>query len=292
VYLPDFDYYAPDSVEEVSTILTEYEDAMILSGGSDVLIKMKNHVLAPKVLVSLRNVAEKNPSMKSVEYVNGKGLVIGGACTHNSLVFSEVLHQKYRSVSNAAQRIANNQVRHTGTVAGNIINAVPSADIPPILIVLGATATFVSAKGSRTLPLEEVFLGPGETVIQRGEVLTELVIPDQAMTGSTYFKYALRKAGALATVGVAVAVQMDGAVVKDIRVAFSAVAPTPMRAPKVEAFMKGKEATDENLEAAAAIAFDECKPITDFRASEEYRRDLVGIFTKRAIRKAIAEGHN
>jgi carbon-monoxide dehydrogenase medium subunit len=112
------------------------------------------------------------------------------------------------------------------------------------------------------------------------------------MTGSTYFKYALRKAGALATVGVAVALQMEGKVIKDIRVAFGAVAPVPMRAPKVEAFLKGKEATEENLEAAALIAHDECKPISDFRASEAYRRDLVGTFTKRAVRKAMAEGHN
>ena len=292
MYLPDFDYYAPESVEEVSKILTEHEDAMILSGGTDVLIKMKNGVLAPKVLVSLKKVIENVPAMNSVAYVDGKGVVVGGACTHNGLVFSAVMNQRFNSVSNAAQTIAANQVRHAGTVAGNIANAVPSADLPPIFIVLGATATFVSAKGTRTLPLEEVFLGPGKTVIERGEVLTEVVIPDQAMTGSTYFKYALRKAGALATVGVAAALEMDGKVIKDIRVAFGAVAPIPMRAPKVEAFMKGKEATEENLEAVAAIAYDECSPITDFRASEEYRRDMVGIFTKRAIVKAIAEGHN
>jgi carbon-monoxide dehydrogenase medium subunit len=112
------------------------------------------------------------------------------------------------------------------------------------------------------------------------------------MTGSTYFKYALRKSGALATVGVAAAVEMDGKVIKDIRVAFGAVAPTPMRAKKVEAFLKGKEATEEVLAEAAAIARNECKPITDHRASEEYRRDLVGTFTKRAVLKAAAEGHN
>ncbi|MCL1848485.1 MAG: xanthine dehydrogenase family protein subunit M [Clostridiales bacterium] len=292
MYLPDFDYYAPDSIAEVSQILTEYEDAMILSGGTDVLTKMKNGVLAPKVLVSLKKVIDQSPSFSGVEYVDGKGVVIGGACTHNGLVFSAVMNQRYNSVSNAAQTVAANQVRHAGTVAGNIINAVPSADLPPILIALQATVTFVSAKGSRSLPLEEVFLSPGKTVIERGEVLTEVVIPDQSMTGSTYFKYALRKAGALATIGVAAALEMDGKVIKDIRVAFGAVAPVPMRAPKVEAFMKGKEATEENLEAVAAIAYDECKPITDFRASEEYRRDLVGIFTKRAILKAIAEGHN
>ena len=292
VYLPDFDYYAPDSLEAASQLLMEHEDAMILSGGTDILAKMKNGVIEPKVLVSLKNVVANVPAMKTIAYVKGKGVVIGGACTHNELVFSEVLNEKYNSVSNAAQSVAANQVRHAGTVAGNIVNAVPSADLPPILIALHATATLVSAKGARTLPLEEVFTGPGRTVLERGEILTEVVIPDQAMTGSTYFKYALRKAGALATVGVAAALQMDGKAIKAVRVAFGAVAPVPMRAPKVEAFLACKEPTDENLDAAAAIAHDECRPISDFRASEEYRRDLVGIFTKRAVRKAAEEGHN
>ena len=288
MYLPDFDYYTPDSVEAASKLLIEDEGAMILSGGTDILTKMKNGVIAPKALISLRNV----PGLKKIEYVKGRGVVIGGASTHNDLIFSEVLNRRYNSVSRTAQTMAANQVRHAGTVAGNIITAVPSADLPPILIALGATVTLVCVHGTRSLPLEEVFLGPGRTVLKRDEVMTEIVIPDQAMTGSAYFKYALRKAGALATVGVAAAVQMEGAVIKDIRVAFGAVAPVPMRAPKVEAFLKGKEAAEETLAEAAAIAHDECKPITDHRASEEYRRDLVGTFTKRAIRKAIADGHN
>jgi carbon-monoxide dehydrogenase medium subunit len=287
LYLPDFDYYAPGSVEEVGALLTEHEGAIILSGGTDILTKMKGGAIAPKTLVSLKNV----PNLKKIEYVKGRGVVIGGASTHNDLVFSEVLNRAYNSVSNAAQTMAANQVRHAGTVAGNIVSAVPSADLPPILIALSATVTLVSAKGTRSLPLEDVFVGPSRTVLERDEVLTEVVIPDQAMTGSAYFKYALRKAGALATVGVAAALQMDGAVIKDIRVAFGAVAPVPMRAPKVEAFLKGKDATEDVLAEAAAIAHDECRPITDHRASEEYRRDLVGTFTKRAVRKAIADGH-
>ncbi|MCL2166391.1 MAG: xanthine dehydrogenase family protein subunit M [Clostridiales bacterium] len=291
MYLPDFDYYAPESIGEVCRMLTEYEDSMILSGGTDVLPKMKNAVLAPKTLISLKRVILNEPGMKSISYEEGRGMVIGGACTHNELVFSEVLQSKYASVSHAAQSIAANQVRHAGTIAGNIVNAVPSADLPPILIALNASATLVGIKGARSLSVEELFIGPGKTVLERGEVLTEVVIPDQAMTGSAYFKYGLRKAGALATVGVATALQMEGKRILDIRIAFSAVAPVPMRAPQTEAFLKGKEATEENLEAAAAIAHDECKPITDFRASEEYRRDLVGVYSKRAIRKAIADGH-
>lgn len=288
MYLPDYDYYTPDSVEAVSKMMADYQGAMILSGGTDLIIKMKMGVLAPKALISLKKV----PGLKKIEYVAGKGIVIGAAVTHNDIVASEVLQKKFKSVSNAAKTMAANQVRNAGTVGGNIVSAVPSADLPPILIALNATVTLVSAKGSRTLPIEEVFVGPGKTIVEKDEVLTEVVIPDQDMTGSSYFKYGLRKAGALATIGVAVAVKMKGNVVEDIRVAFGAVAPVPMRAKKVEEFLKGKELTEENLAAAADIASQECKPISDHRASEEYRRAMVGVYTKRAIKKTVAEGHN
>ena len=289
MYLPDFDYYTPESVEAVSNMLLEKEGSKILSGGTDLIPMVKNGVIQPATLISLKKV----PGLKKIENVSGRGVVIGAASTHNDLVFSEVLNKKYNSVSNAAQQMAANQVRHGGTIGGNIATATPSADLPPILIALGAKATLVSAKGKRELAVEDIFTGPRTTVIERGEVLTEVVIPDSAFTGSSYFKYALRKSGALAVVGVAAAVQMDGNVIKDIRVAFGAVAPTPMRAKKVEEFLKGKEATEANLEAAADIARGECKPISEkHRASEEYRRDMVGVFTKRAIKKAIAEGHN
>ena len=288
MYLPDFDYYTPDSVEGVCKMLAEHEGAVVLSGGTDLITKMKLGALQPKTLVSLKKV----PGLRKIEYVQGKGVVIGAASTHNDLVFSEVLHGKFKSVSNASKTMAANQVRNAGTVAGNILSAVPSADLPPILITLNATVTFIGSKGTRSLSIEDVFTGPGKTVIQKDEVLTEVIIPDQAMTGSAYFKYSLRKAGALAVIGVAAAVQMDGRVIKDIRVAFGAVAPVPMRAKKVEEFLKGKEASDANLDAAAEIANGECKPISDQRASEEYRRAMVGVFTKRAVNKAIAEGHN
>jgi carbon-monoxide dehydrogenase medium subunit len=288
VYLPDFDYYSPETVAEALQLLTQHGDkAKVLSGGSDLIPKMKHEVLAPEVIVSLKNLTE----LKKIEYVEGKGVVIGARSTHNDIVFSEVLKEKYPSVSNAAATMAANQVRHVGTVGGNIVSAVPSADLPPILIALGAYVKIVGPKGERTLPLEEVFTGPGKTVVALDEILTEIVIPDGKMTGSTYHKFALRKAGALAVVGVAVAVEVENNVIKDARVALGAVAPTPMRAVKAEEFLKGKEITAELLEEAGQIASGECKPITDFRASAEYRRDLVRVYTKRGLRKAIDNGH-
>lgn len=288
MYLPDFDYYSPSSVAEACQLLSQFgDDAKVLCGGSDLIPKMKHELIAPKVMVSIKKI----PGLKKIEYVPGKGVVIGAVSSHNDVVFSEVMNEKYLSVSNAAQTMAANQVRHIGTIGGNIVSAVPSADMPPILIALSAKAIIVGPDGERTLPLEEVFTGPQKNCLAKNEILTEVIIPDQEMTGSTYHKFALRRAGALAVVGVAVAVQVENDIIKDARVVLGAVAPVPMRAIKTEEFLKGKKVTDELLEEAGVIASTECKPITDFRASEDYRRDLVRVYTKRGLRKAIDNGH-
>lgn len=288
MYLPDFEYYAPDTVAEACKMLTDFgARAKVFSGGSDLLPNMKHGLIAPEVLISLKNIAE----MKKIEYVQGKGIVIGGRATHNEILFSPVIEKKYKSVCSAAKTMAANQVRHIGTLAGNIVSSVPSADLPPILIVLNATVTLVGPKGQRSVALEDVFTAPRQTVLEPNEILTEVIIPDQAMTGSNYMKFALRKSGALATVGVAVAVQVEGKVVKDARIALGAVSPTPVRAKEAEKYLIGKTAGEEAYAEAGRIACGECKPITDFRASAEYRTDMVRVFTKRALAVAVNNGH-
>lgn len=288
MYLPNFDYYAPASIPEANELLTQFGTrAVVMAGGTDILAKMKEGLMEPEVIISLKNLAE----MKKIEYVPGKGVVIGARITHNELVGSEILHKKYMSVSEAAHQIAANQIRHTGTIGGNLINAVPSADMPPILIALNAILTLVGPDGARTIPVEELFTGVCKTCRAQSEILTEIIIPDQKMTGSTYAKFGLRRAGALAVVGVASAVEIEGDTIKDVRIALGAVAPTPIRATKAEAFLKGKKTTDEVLEEAGVLASQEAKPISDIRASAEYRTNLVRVFTRRTLRKAIDKGH-
>jgi carbon-monoxide dehydrogenase medium subunit len=187
--------------------------------------------------------------------------------------------------------MANNQVRNIGTVGGNIVNAVPSADLPPLLIALGAKIKLVGTNGERVLPLEDFFTGPNESIIKQDEILTEFIISEQSLTGSTYIKFALRRSGALAVASVAVAVAMEGNTCRKARIVLGAVAPTPLRAKKAEEMLTGKEITDELLEEAGSVASAESKPISDIRGSAEYRRDLVRVLTRRALRKAINEGH-
>jgi carbon-monoxide dehydrogenase medium subunit len=260
---------------------------MAIAGGTDIVVKMKKEVLAPEILVSIGHL----PELKKIEYVPGKGVVIGAGVTHNEVQNSKILQQKYLSVCEAAHQMANNQVRNLGTIGGNISNAVPSADMPPILIALDTTVKIVGSKKERTLPLEDVFKGPNQTVLEHDELITEFVIPDGSFTGSTYLKFGLRASGALAVVGVAASVQMEGGVIKDARIVLGAVSPVPLRAKEAENLLKGKQASEELFEEAGVIASGECRPISDIRASAEYRRDMVRVFTRRALLKAVNEGH-
>jgi CO/xanthine dehydrogenase FAD-binding subunit len=148
----------------------------------------------------------------------------------------------------------------------------------------------VSAGGSRTLPLEEFFVGPGKTVLAAGEILAEVIIPEQEVTGSHYLKFGLRKAEALAVVGIAAEVKMQGGVFQDVRIALGAVAPVPLRARAAEDALRGKQASEEALAEAGKLAAAASRPISDIRGSAEYRRHLVDVLTRDCLRTAIAKG--
>jgi carbon-monoxide dehydrogenase medium subunit len=286
MYLPDFDYYCPNSIKEACEMLALFgTKAKVLAGGTDLLSKMKQEILTPEVILSVKNIRE----IGTIQNVEGKGVVIGARVTHNDLVGSSILRRRYPSVSEAAHTLANNQVRNRGTIGGNIVNAVPSADLPPILIALNATVTLVGLSKARSLPLGQFFSGPGQSVIGADEIVTEVVIPDQRTTGSPYFKFGLRHSGALAVVGVAAGVTMEDGFIQEARIGLGAVAPTPMRARGAEQSLIGKRVSEDLLEEAGQHAARECRPISDIRGSEEYRRDMVRVFTKRALHKAIYE---
>ncbi|WP_243372698.1 xanthine dehydrogenase family protein subunit M [Geotalea sp. SG265] len=288
MYMPDFDYHAPQSLAEACGLLAELGNkATVLAGGTDVLHKMKVGKLAPEHLVSLKNLDE----LRQIRHEAGRGIVMGALTSHNTIYTSKLLQERYLSLPMAAHTMASNQICNMGTVGGNIVNGVPSADLPPILIALGASIRLVSTKGERTMPLEDFFHGAAETVIAPGELLADITIPDQATTGSTYMKFGLRRSGALAVVGVAVSVRVAGGVLEDARIVLASAAPTVMRAKGAEDFLRGKKISDELLAEAGEKAAGESRPRDSIRGSAEYRRNLVGVLTKRALRKAIDEGH-
>ncbi|HEX9146897.1 MAG TPA: xanthine dehydrogenase family protein subunit M [Candidatus Binatia bacterium] len=286
--VPEFEYLSPQSLQEACALLVQYGDrAKVLAGGSDVLVKMKDGLIGPAYLVSLKQL----DSLKAIRYQRGTGVIIGARATHNEIMNNNILQEKYRSVCEAAHTMAADQIRNIGTIGGNLVNAVPSADLPPILIALGAQARIVGPSRERTIPLEDFFLGPGKTVLENGEILAEIIIPDQPTTGSNYIKFGLRRAGALAVVGVASSVTLRDAVCEDVRIVLGAVAPIPIRARQAENILRGKKISRDLINEAGKIAATESKPINDIRGSIEYRRNLVDVLTRRSLKAAIEKGH-
>jgi len=286
--VPEFQYLVPETLERAVALLAQYgNEAKVLAGGTDLIVKMKSGLMKPAYLVSLKRL----PQLKGVRYQPGVGVIIGARTTHNDLLASAVLREKFPSVCSSAGSMAGHQIRNVGTVGGNLVNAVPSADLPPILIALSGKVRIVGAAGERLVPLEDFFTGPGQTVLAPGEILAEVVLPEQVTTGSNYLKFGLRKAEALAVVGVASAVTMERDTIKDVRIALGAVAPTPLRAREAENALRGQKPSAELLARAGKLAAAVARPISDIRGSAEYRRHLVEVLTRDSVEAAIEKGH-
>jgi carbon-monoxide dehydrogenase medium subunit len=194
----------------------------------------------------------------------------------------------FPNLRTALQSLGSIQVRNRATVVGNICRASPSADTIPPLIADGATIETFHPDGGRRLPLAEFFTGPGHTVLTPGEIAVAVTVPaPRAGSGRAYLKHGRRKAMELATVGVAVSLETQASRCTAARVALGAVGPTVLRAPEAEAILVGSRLDEATVSAAAAQAMQECTPISNVRSSAAYRRDMVGVLTRRAVALAL-----
>ena len=286
--LPRFEYRRPRTLKEVLSLLSKKgtKGVKVFAGGTDLLPKLKSReVKASEILVDLKGI----PNLDYIQYNAKNGLRIGPLTTLNAIETSSVIRDKFSLLAQATHSMASPQVRNRGTIAGNICNAVPSADSAPALLTLGAKLKLVSLKGERTVSIEDFFSGPNETVLSPREILREIRIPPLlAESRGVYLKLSPRRAMDLAIVGVAVLVVSQDGICKDIRVALGAVAPTPLRVKKAENILRGQRFSDALIEKVAEVASEEARPIDDHRASAEYRREMVAVLVKRAIKEATA----
>jgi CO/xanthine dehydrogenase FAD-binding subunit len=283
--LPRFDYIVPKTLDEVLKALNEHKgSAKLLAGGTDLIPQLKRReVEAPEYIVDLKGI----PGLDTVSY-DATGLKIGPLATINSIAQSPVVQEHYPLLIQAALGMASPQVRNRGTFAGNICNAVPSADSAPSLLALGAIVKIKSFSGERTIPIEQFFTGPRKTVLEANEILVEIFVPKPLLDSrGVYLKLSPRHSMDLAIVGVAAVGTRENGMCKDIKIALGAVAPTPIRAPEAEAILQGKKITPELLDEAAHNAITQCSPIDDHRASQEYRCDMVYVLTKRALNQIL-----
>lgn len=280
--LPEFNYHAPLSIDETIGLLEKYgSNATVMAGGTDVIPKMKGGILKPEQLISLTNVKE----LAYINYNEENGLQFGAGVTLAQLERNNFIRDLYPALYDGCHNIASTQIRNAGTLVGNICNAVPSADTAPALLVLGAKIKVVSKKGARLIPIEDFFKGVCKTVLEPEELVTEVQIPPKKIgESSIYYGFTLRKALDLAIVGVAVNLQVKDGICEDAKIALGAVAITPKRVKTAEALLVGQKITEELARKAGDVAADsECCPISDMRASKEYRREIVRVLVKDGI---------
>lgn len=285
--LPRFDYLAPATMDEALSLLSKYGGkAKVIAGGTDLVPKIKRRLIeAPEYIVDLKRI----PGIDYIKYDEDNGLAIGALATVHAVEKSAIVREKFAVLCQAAESMASTQVRNRGTVAGNLCNAVPSADTAPALLTLQARLRLVGIKGERVVNIDEFFTGPNQAAITGEELLMEIQVPSPPPNSrGRYLKLTPRRAMDLAIVGVAVLVVADDGVCRDVRIALGAVAPTPVRAGGAEDVLRGQMLSNELIEQAAQIAADESRPIDDHRASAEYRREMVKVLTRQAINQAVS----
>jgi carbon-monoxide dehydrogenase medium subunit len=273
----NFEYGCPTSLMETASLLRNNPGAILFAGGTDVLVRIKQRTLSPPLLIDLKGISE----LSEISPLGEHGLRIGATATLTDLFEDALIRDRHPVISQASATMACLQVRNRGTVGGNLANASPSADTAPPLMVLNAELEIFNGDEIRTIPIESFFTGPGENILNEGEILSGILVPDVPRR-AVYIKHTLREAMDIAAVGVCLSRRETGD--PDPRLVLGAVAPTPIRVPKAEAFLaKGK--VKEAGEAAAAAA----APIDDVRSSADYRRAVISPLVERAYQEVFGK---
>lgn len=287
MYLNHFEYYTPKAPGEALDLVKRLGNrAKVLAGGTDLLNMMKEKLIKPECLVDINNVEE----FKGISYEPGKGAVIGSATKISEVEHSAIIREKYFALCQAAGELGSVQVRNMATIGGNSCHASPAAETPTPLVALGAKVVLSSVSGERELPLEDFITGNRETALAEGELLTQFVLPEPAPKSASRYGYiGLRDAMEIDAVNMAVnlALDGDGRTIKDLRLVMGSVFPRPLVSKEVPAILVGKEFSTELLEKAAQAAAGEAKPISDIRASAEYRSEVVPVLVRRLLQEAF-----
>lgn len=285
MYLPDIELHEATTLEHAAEVLTRYApNARLLAGGTDLLVDLKTgrasfeHLVSINCIDALRGISETS-----------EGLRIGALTTVTQLGRSTVVQERFSPILDATSRMAAPQIRNVATVGGNIAAAVPCADLPPILTAMNASVVLWSTKGQREVPLDGFFVGPRQTVLGDNEVLTAILVPKlPPRFGAAYARFQLRDGNTIAVAAVAASLLLgDDDTVQDARIVLGAVAPVPKLVESAAALLVGKPPDDDAFRMAADAAAAEAEPICDVRSSADFRREIVGVMTRRALAAAL-----
>ena len=278
-------YEKPATAKEAPGLLAKEKGAaFLLGGGTGLLVKLKMGMVEPDLVVDVKHIAKANEIQTTA-----KGFSIGAAVPGARLTEHKALTKAWPGVVEAANLIGSDQIQGRCTLAGNLCNASPAADSVPAMIAAGAKAVIVGAKKRRTVPVEKVATGPGQTCLGSDELIESITLPKPGpRTGDAYLRFIPRTEMDIAVVGVAVCVTLERGRVKTARVALGAVAPTAILVPAAARALVGTSLDDGGLEKLARACSAACTPIADKRGTVEYRTRLAGVLAKRAAKIAFA----
>ena len=286
----DFEFHSPTSLAEAFDLMDRYgDDGRVMAGGTGLVLQMKQRLSQPGHVIGLKKIPGLD-SIKSESTGNGGPVEVGALCTHHRLETNPVMRERFPLVVQTYEHVATTRIRSMATVGGGLVHGDPNEDPPPTLIALGASVELTSASGSRVVPVEDLFLDYYETDVQPGEILTSVTIPPMpAGSGGVYIKFLPKTADDYGTVSVAAIVTPDeNDLCRDVKIVLGSVGMTPVHATGAEEILRGRPLTEENIAACAAAVKDAVDPLDDFRGSADYKREMAEVFTRRAIRQAVA----
>ena len=280
-------YYNAKTVSEAVELLTEHPDARIISGGSDVLIKIREGRMAGTSLVSIRDIEE----LKGIEKKDSGDIYIGAGTVFSHITADPIIQECVPVLGEAVDQVGGPQIRNIGTIGGNICNGAVSADSVPTVFSYNSLLHIANAEGSRVVPVREFYLGPGRVALKQGEVLMHVVIPRTEYEGyhGHYIKYSMRNAMDIATISCSVVSKVDqqAGVIEDVRITFGVAAPVPYRCTKAEEALKGMKIEESLYEKTAQLIREEINPRDSWRASRAFRLQIGGEIAARALRRTV-----
>ncbi len=285
--LTPFEYFAPETLDEALELLATKENAKVLAGGTDLMIQLKEKMIHPANVIDITHI----PELNEFKVEDGKGAVLG-ACTRDAFCeFSKELQAKYPAFSYAAGEIGGPQVREMGTIGGNLSNSGPSAETPASLICYRAQLVLAKKGSERTIPVEDFITGNRRNCLEEGEIIKTIILPEPAE--NTYVKYAyvgMRSSMEIDIANMCIRVTLDGDTITDAMCVMGSVAIKPLISEAVPKALIGTKLGDEAaIKAAGEAAQSEVHPITDVRASANYRVDVIGALARRILRELAAE---
>jgi carbon-monoxide dehydrogenase medium subunit len=279
----EFNYFAPNTLQEAVSLLTEHQaGAKILAGGQSLIPAMRFRLAVPETLIDINNLSELQYIREGDSY-----LAIGAMTRESTLEDSDVVRQRYPMLADASHVVADPIVRNMSTIGGNLAHSDPANDHPAVMLAYNAQVVAVGPNGMRIIPIDNFFIDLFQNALHSDEILTEIRIPKPtANSGSAYVKLE-RKVGDYAISAVAIYLTVNGNTCTVARIGLTNVSPVPMRSKNAEQALIGRSLTDEVIEAAGEAAGAECDPSPDLRGSIDYKRDITRVLTKRAIRVAL-----